>query len=145
MRQRELVVAGALLVSVIASPAIAATPPASPAAAVAAAALSGPDFDSDGFADLAVGAPGECGDCVFYGAGAIHTAYGSAESDADVAPMEGPPAARAGAALVLRGTADGLVGTDEGLGGAGSRFWYIGGSGMPGDPELFDRLGWAIT
>ena len=39
--------------------------------------------------------------------------------------------------LVLRGTDTGIVDVD-------AQLWHIGGPGMPGDPELFDRLGFAL-
>ncbi len=73
--------------------------------------LSVGDTDDDGYADVAIGAPGE-----------------------DRADASGGAVADAGSVTVLRGTADGLTGT-------GARSWSQDTAGVPGTVEKGDRWG----
>lgn len=84
-------------------------------------ALSFGDFDGDGHADLAVGAPGEgFGNC--------------AQADEPGQPPLDVPCALQGAVHVL-------LGGNRGLTARGSQFWHKGETGLPGVAEEGDAFG----
>ena len=73
------------------------------------------DFDGDGYADLAIGAPGE---------------------DVSTGPIT--TVINAGVVIVLYGTSSGLA-------SAGAQTWRQGASGLLGTPEEGDFFGWALA
>ena len=78
-------------------------------------AVAAGDFNGDGYADLAIGAPGE-----------------------DVATGPITTVINAGVVVVL-------YGASSGLGSAGAQIWRQGGSGLLGTPEEGDFFGWALA
>ena len=77
MRRITILALLLLLAGALAVPATGALAQPSGAAAATAAASAGADFDNDGFADLAVGVPGESIDSIA-GAGEVNVLYGTA-------------------------------------------------------------------
>jgi hypothetical protein len=148
----------------------AVAPPA--AGAVLQVTTPGPDFDNGGFADLAVGAPGEDVGAVA-DAGAVNVRYapgfggvglelitqgrpetgdrfGSALGAADFGRnvqqdlAVGAPGETVGA-RPLAGAVTILCGDDSGFIAAGSQLFHQSGGGVPGTAETGDGLGTALA
>ena len=147
-----------LLLAAVAVPAAGAAvqPSGTAAAAVAAAASAGADFDNDGFADLAVGVPGENG-----GAGAVNILYGSGGGITGTGAQvftgvgTGPIVGSFGSAVAAGdfdndGITDLAAGApaedvgsifNAGAVSAGARLFTQNSPGVPGTAEDFDSFG----